>query len=454
MTTRTTSNGKAPKRSSPLARAYPQNLVAERALLGSILLDGGPVLDDVCQIIQPSDLYFEVHARVLALASELHSKGQPIDPVLIHDTAKAQGIEGIDVELLTELVESVPHSGHAAFYAKSIEECSRRRQAISAATYLLDDAFDDTKDIGESVTAGESRLHAVIERNMGGQAIPVAQVLLDIVPKIGTARKRGISTGFHDFDALTDGLHPGRLIILAARTSVGKTAFAGNIALQAAEAGEGVLFVSLEQSREELSERFICSRANVDTKTLHAQKLDEAILDSITTAAAKISKLKLLIDDNTPRTISQIAALARIHHRRDKIGLVVVDYLQLISPEDKRTPREQQVAEISRGLKLLARGLRIPVIALAQLNREVEKRVGAERRPRLSDLRESGAIEQDADVIVFLDRPRTYDDDADESTAKLHVSKNRNSRTGMVDLHWHARTMTFRNAARTREGSF
>lgn len=433
----------------------PEAIHAEQSLLGSILLGGADVLDEVSATVSPGDFYKPIHADVFRAAMQLRDKGEPIDSVAIFDHLRrlpdALSADATE-DYLDELHESVPHQYTAGYYAKLVQEASRRRQAGYVASDLARNVHDQSADLESAIVSAETSLHSIMERTITGQAMPAAELMTDVVSRIGKSKKPGLSTGFVDVDGMLGGLYAGQLLIVAARPGMGKTALAGNIALNVAEAGTGVLFVSLEQSGCELGERFICSRARMSTDELNSTKLTEAQYDSITTEAARIARLPLLVDDTTPRTISQIASMARLHRRRNKIGLVVVDYLTLISPEDKRTPREQQVAEISRGLKLLARGLEIPIVALAQLNRAVEAR--DVKRPRLPDLRESGAIEQDADLVLFVHRPEAYNAADRPGEAELIVAKHRNGRTGILSLNWDARSMTFRNAAHQEAGQW
>lgn len=454
-----TTNGKphAKSRSAiPATREPPKNLEAELDVIGSILLDGATVYDDVAAIVRADDFYDGVHQQIFKAIGMLRHTESPIDAVAVCDAVKAS-VDWSHVDLpalLESAMARIPHAAHAKYHAGIIAKESRRRQGIGIATDLLRDAYDGLNDFEDAVAAAEGKLQAIIEHKVQAQAVPVAEPALGILQRLGVEKKSGLKSGLCDLDSRTRGFQPGQLITLAARPSVGKTALAGNIALSVAESGTGVFFVSLEQSRDELAERFTCTLARVTTDQLNAtgERLTEAVRDDITTAVNRLACLPILIDDRTPRTIGEISALARLHRRRDNIGLVVVDYLQLITPEDKRAPREQQVAEISRGLKLLARSLEIPVIALAQLNRSVEARDN--KRPRMSDIRDSGAVEQDADIVMFIDRPATYDQKAEESAATLIVAKHRNGQTGDVQLHWDGQTMTFRNAASSRHVEF
>jgi replicative DNA helicase len=426
----------------------PQNLPAELSLIGAALLGGVPIVDAVTGIIGPEDFYMPAHRVVWQAILKLRDTTEPIDAVTVFGALQkmpeAHSVGDIEV-LLNDAMERVPyaHENHAKKHAEDIADPARRRQAIYAGSDLAVTARNEVLDLDEAVAEAETRLQAIIERKVTGQAVPMADVALETLARLGSPAKAGLPTGFRELDELIGGLKPGQLLIVAARPGVGKTAFAGNVSLQAVKAGTSVLFSSLEQSRGELFERFLCGETGFSTEYLRSEKMRGQDRVAVEFAANNLAILPLLIDDGTPRTVAQIAAQARLHRRRKNLGLVVVDYLQLISSDDKRQNRETQVAEISRSLKLLARGLEIPVMALAQLNRAVEARDN--KRPRLSDLRESGAIEQDADVVIFLDRASTYDAKADPNDARLIVAKHRNGRTGDVKLEWNAETMRFSN---------
>jgi replicative DNA helicase len=254
----------------------------------------------------------------------------------------------------------------------------------------------------------------------------------------------GITTGFRDLDEQTTGFQATELIILAARPSMGKTALVCNIAEAVArKSGKGVLLFSLEQSNLELAERFLAITAKINGHDLRAGNLSEDQHMQLVKASDDLARLPLFIDDKPGRTMTQVAALARRLHRRSALGIIIIDYLQLIEPEDKNAPREQQIAGISRRLKFLAKELRVPVVALAQLNRGVELR--EDKRPRLADLRESGAIEQDADMVMFLHRPDAYDPEDRPGEAEIIVAKHRSGPTGIIRLTWRKEFMRFEN---------
>lgn len=424
----------------------PQNLDAERGLLCSLLIDATK-LDDVSGIVTAEDFYLTAHRELFRTIQRLVNTAKPVDHLTVAEELNRAGqFEEIGgVPYLLELSHCEPHAAHAVYYAKIIAGTAQRRALRYAAVEMIRDAHD-APDIDDALAQAESRLHGIIEQQVGSTVTKIGDKLIEVLERLDSPESPGIATGFCDLDRLIGGFKPGQLIVLAARTSVGKSAFAANIAQNVADDGVGVLYVSLEMSATDLILRFLSRKANVALTTLENPKglaADER--ERLVESANRLHHVPLFIDDTTPRTITQIAAVARLERRRHQVGLVIVDYLQLIQPEDRKIPREQQVAEMSRSLKTVARSLQVPVVALAQLNRGIEGR--DDKRPRLSDLRESGAIEQDADLVLFLDRPATYNDKADPGEAKLYVSKHRNGRTGIVPLTWSGKFCEFCNAA-------
>jgi replicative DNA helicase len=294
----------------------------------------------------------------------------------------------------------------------------------------------------------ERRVFSIVEEQGGNASIAISDILMDAFNRIDERLRKtgdvtGITTGFRDLDEQTTGFQATELIILAARPSMGKTALVCNIAEAVArKSGKGVLLFSLEQSNLELAERFLAITAKINGHDLRAGNLSEDQHMQLVKASDDLARLPLFIDDKPGRTMTQVAALARRLHRRSALGIIIIDYLQLIEPEDKNAPREQ-IAGISRRLKFLAKELRVPVVALAQLNRGVELR--EDKRPRLADLRESGAIEQDADMVMFLHRPDAYDPEDRPGEAEIIVAKHRSGPTGIIRLTWRKEFMRFEN---------
>jgi replicative DNA helicase len=432
-------------------RVPPQNIEAERGILGSILLENH-VLDDVADMLHADHFSRPAHQLIYRAILRLHESGvHGFDPVTIRDSLEKQNElkdAGGD-DYLIELLESVPHAAHARYYADIVREKAIQRRLILACTEILHDAYDESSETEELLNQAEQKIFAILEQQEAGSKIELREILLDTFARIEERLERqgsisGLSTGFRDLDNQTNGLQPSELVILAARPSMGKTAFVLNLAEAVADRSQAaVVIFSLEQSKLELAERFLCMRGSLDMHRLRKGQLDEDDHDRLQRSASELDKLPIYIDDQAGRSMSQIGAICRRLKRKDDIRLVIIDYLQLIEPEDKRAPREQQIAGITRRLKFLAKELAVPVVALAQLNRGVELR--DDKRPRLADLRESGAIEQDADIVMFLHRPEMYDVEDHPGEAEVIVAKHRNGPTGAVRLTFKKQFMQFQD---------
>ncbi|MGC1272761.1 MAG: replicative DNA helicase [Planctomycetaceae bacterium] len=437
---------------NPLDRVPPANLEAERSVLGSLLLLNDSI-DEVAEFLTAQHFYSDRHQAIFTAVRELYEAGtRGIDVVTVSERLeKAQKLEEVGgPEYLLEVLQSVPHAAHARYYATIVREKAVQRTLIAACTDVLRDCYTADKPIDEILQAAEQNIFRILEQQDSGDKISIDQILLDAWARIEERVKceggpTGLTSGFTDLDAKTNGFQPSELIILAARPSMGKTALVCNFAEAMAQTGHGVLVFSLEQSKLELAERFLCIRAQVDGHRLRSGLLDDAERHRLMVASSELNEMPLFIDDRPGRTVSQISAIARRLKRQHKLGIVIVDYLQLVEPEDKKAPREQQIAYISRRLKFIAKELDIPVIALAQLNRGVELR--EDKRPRLADLRESGAIEQDADLISFLHRPSAYDPEDRPGEAEVIIAKHRSGPTGIVTLTWRPQYMRFEDYA-------
>ena len=433
----------------------PQNLDAERGVLGSLLLMN-EAIDDVAEFLTADHFYSDRHRAIYAAILTLSESGaRGIDLVTVADKLAQTGtLEAAGgLVYLDEVLGSVPHAAHARYYAEIVREKAVQRSLIYACTEVLSECYDSSRPVQEVLDSAEQKIFAISEQQDGGEKIAIDQILQLAWDRIeeranSDGDATGLPTGFLDLDAKTNGFQPAELIILAARPSMGKTALVCNFAEAIADkTGKGVLLFSLEQSKLELAERFLCIRARVNGHKLRAADFDDAERHRLMVASGELNELPLFIDDKPGRTVSQIAAIARRLKRQAGLGIVIVDYLQLVEPEDKKVPREQQIAYISRRLKFIAKELDIPVIALAQLNRGVELR--EDKRPRLADLRESGAIEQDADLIAFLHRPEMYDAEDRPGEAEVVIAKHRSGPTGIVTLTWRAECMRFEDYAGT-----
>lgn len=441
--------------SNPFDRVPPANLDAEKGVLGSLLLMNDSI-DEVAEFLTSQHFYSDRHQAIYSAIHELYEAGvRGIDVVTLSEQLerrkKLEEVGG--PAYLLEVLQSVPHAAHARYYGTIVREKAVQRSLIGACTEILKDCYDAEKPVDEILQCAEQNVFQILEQQEAGEKISIDQILLDAWARIdardGANGPSGLTTGFGDLDAKTNGFQPSELIILAARPSMGKTALVCNIAEAIADSGHGVLIFSLEQSRLELAERLLTIRSRVNSHTLRSGHLSDMERHALVIASNELNAMPLFIDDRPGRTVSQISAIARRLKRQHKLGIVIVDYLQLVEPEDKRAPREQQIAYISRRLKFIAKELDIPVIALAQLNRGVELR--EDKRPRLADLRESGAIEQDADIIAFLHRPEAYKVDDRPGEAEVIIAKHRSGPTGIVTLTWRADCMRFENHSGAHE---
>ncbi len=439
-----------------LDRQFPQNIEAERAVLGSIMLLP-EVFDEVALVIRPADFYDDANRKIFEHLLEMHDTGQRVDlMLLIERLKKADCYEAVGgAAYLAEIGRQVPTAAHAEYYAKIVADKSVLRSLIHAGVDIQNGAYDPTSETREILGKAEERIFAILEDRGAGQVTPIAEVLQESLDRIDARMDHqhafgGVETGFVDFDQMTGGLQKSELIILAARPSMGKTALAMNMAEYAALNGTPVLFVSLEMSGIELGDRLLCSFARVNGNRLRNGTITNDERKKLVNAAAQISQAPLYIDDSPSRTMTEIAANARRLKRRSGLGLIVVDYLQLIDPDNPRDPRQEQVAKISRRLKGLAREMEVPVLCLGQLNRQVEST--SSNKPQLSHLRESGAIEQDADVVMFVHRDEYYmtnEEDREQvrGQADLLIRKQRNGPTGDVKLTWQHEFTRFENFA-------
>ena len=428
------------------SRERPANVDAERAVLGSILLKPD-VCDDIALIVRPDDFADEAHQVLYRHLLELHDSGKRIDITIVLERLRTQGdLERVGgAPAITEILESVPHAAHASHYAHIVRDKAMLRSLIDASTDILRDAYDASDEPRELVSRAEAKIFQILEHRSSAEAKPIEEVLEEVMIRMDARMKHehalgGVETGFTDLDSLCGGLHNSELIILAARPSMGKTAFATNIAENVAiGAKQPALFVSLEMACLELADRLLCSAAQVNGHRLRNGTISQEDRRRLVQKSAEISSSPLYIDDTPGRTLTEIAAVARRLKRKQGLSLIVIDYLQLIEPDNPRDPRQEQVAKIARRLKTMSRELDVPVLCLAQLNRQAE--VSRDNRPRLNHLRESGAIEQDADVVMFVHREEYYqttDEDRErvKGQAEIIIAKQRNGPIGDIKLLW------------------
>jgi replicative DNA helicase len=428
------------------SRERPANVDAERAVLGSILLKPD-VCDDIALVIRPEDFADETHQVLYRHLLDLHDSGKRIDVTIVVDRLRTQGdLDRVGgAAAIAEILEAVPHAAHATHYAQIVRDKSMLRSLIDASTDILRDAYDASDEPRELVARAEAKIFQILEHRSSAEAKPIEAVLEEVMIRMDARMKHehalgGVETGFTELDSLCGGLHNSELIILAARPSMGKTAFAMNIAENVAiGTKQPALFVSLEMACLELADRLLCSAAQVNGQRLRNGTISQEDRRRLVQKSAEISSSPLYIDDTPGRTLTEIAAVARRLKRKQGLSLIVIDYLQLIEPDNPRDPRQEQVAKIARRLKTMSRELDVPVLCLAQLNRQAE--VSRDNRPRLNHLRESGAIEQDADVVMFVHREEYYqttDEDRErvKGQAEIIIAKQRNGPIGDIKLLW------------------
>jgi len=422
-------------------RIPPQNVEAEQAVLGAILLDGEALLTAM-ERIQSEDFYRVAHQRIFAAMVELSEENEPIDLVTL--TARLQDKKQLEeiggVSYLAELANSVPTAANVDYYAQIVEEKSLLRKLIRAATQIVAGGYSQAEDVGELLSEAEQRILEISQRRSGNGFVSIRDVLMDVFERVEFLYHHkggvtGISSGFPDLDKMTSGFQRSDLIIVAARPSVGKTAFALNIAQNVGvRSKETVAIFSLEMGAAQLVQRMICAEANVDAGRLRTGFLEPDDWEKLTMAIGALSEAPIYIDDTPGLTVYEIRAKCRRLKKEKGLGMIVIDYLQLIQGRGKPgESRQQEVSEISRMLKLMARELNVPVIALSQLSRGVEQR--QDKRPIMSDLRESGSIEQDADIVAFLYRDDYYDKDSEKKNIiEIIIAKQRNGPVGTVEL--------------------
>ncbi|QQE74434.1 replicative DNA helicase [Brevibacillus composti] len=423
-----------------LDRVPPQNNEAEQSVLGAVFLSKEALITAI-EILRPEDFYKTAHQRIFKTMQDLYDKGEPVDLVTV--TAELQDHKLLDevggVPYLTEIASSVPTAANIEYYAKIVEEKSLLRRLILTATKIANDGYSREDEVGEIIADAEKYILEIAQNRNSGGFTPIRDVLLETYERIEFLSQRrgdvtGIPSGYPDLDKMTAGFQRSDLIILAARPSVGKTAFALNVAQNvAARAGETVAIFSLEMAASQLVQRMICAEGNLDASRMRSGWLEEDDWQKLTMAIGTLAKAPIYIDDTPGVTVQDIRAKCRRLQAERGLGMILIDYLQLIHGRGKGDNRQQEVSEISRTLKGIARELNVPVIALSQLSRSVEQR--QDKRPMMSDIRESGSIEQDADIVAFLYRDDYYDKETEnKNVIEIIIAKQRNGPTGTVEL--------------------
>jgi len=434
----------------------PQSIEAEMSILGGVLLDN-EAINRVLDILVPEDFYRESHRKIMRAMIELNEHREPCDLITLTTVLKKRGeIEEVGgAPYLTTLVDYVPTAANIAYYSKIVKEKAISRNLISAATEIVTDGFEDQADVDELLDKAQKAIFKISENRINTPYFALNLILKDAIKYIGELYEKkesvtGVPTGFIDLDQKTSGFQRGDLIIIAGRPSMGKTAFALNIAQYAAvhaQPSYPVVVFSLEMSKEQLVTRLLCSEARVDASRLRTGHLVEGDWDKIMRGADKLFEAKIFIDDTPAISVMEMRAKARRLKAEHGIGMIVVDYLQLMRGGNSPESRQQEISEISRSLKALAKELSIPVVALSQLNRGLESRT--DKRPIMSDLRESGAIEQDADIIMFVYRDEVYNKENPDvkGRAEIIIGKQRNGPIGTVDLTFLGEYTRFENCA-------
>ena len=442
-------------------RVPPQDLVAEKSLLGAVMIDEN-ILPEILTIIKPADFYEERHGKIFKAMSNLYDSHRPIDLLTLTNELKSLKLmkEIGGASYLTELSNFVPAASHAKAYAEIVEKNATRRRLIKAGTEIANKAYSDDAEVSELIGKAEQELFEVSDKIVKSDYQKMGDLLDDAFNRIEDLHNnkgalRGLKTGFRDIDKKTAGLQKGDLVIIGARPAMGKTTFAQNLAYNVASINNrGVLFFSMEMAANEIIDRMISDVSGVGNWGIRTGNLSDEEFAKIGEAMGEMAEIPIYIDDTSSMTIMELRNKVRRAAHDHDIGVVIIDYLQLLDGSDKyKGQRVQEVSEVSRGLKILARELSIPVIALAQLSRNVTGRENP--RPILSDLRDSGSIEQDADLVMFLHRPDYYkqNDDNYEEThiTEVIIAKHRHGETGRVDLYFHPELLRFMSLDKTRE---
>jgi len=422
----------------------PHSLEAEQSVLGALLIDRDAVVA-VVEFLRPEHFYEDKHQKIYEVIMELYQDREPVDLVSVSESLKkkktVKNVGG--TEYLTELVNKVPTAAHAEHYGKLVRDNYTKRQLISAAAKISDMSFDDSGDVRQILDNAESTVFSLAQQHLKQVFTPVKSILAESFDRLDELHKsagalRGVPSGFSDLDETLAGMQDSNLLILAARPGVGKTAFALNIAQNAAFRYKlPVGFFSLEMSKEELMDRLLVSQAEIDAWKMKTGRLDEDEFSKLSDAMGELYETPLYIDDTPGMSILEMRTKARRLQAEHGLRLVIVDYLQLARPVRNLDNRVAEVSEVSQGLKNLARELKVPVLALSQLSRQVESR--GIKKPQLADLRESGAIEQDADVVMFLWR----ENDEDLENMKLDIAKHRNGALRSLNLRFRGDRIKF-----------
>ncbi len=436
---------------APSPKVPPHSLEAEQSVLGGIIIDND-ALHRVLELLRPEDFYREAHQKIYEAMISLFERGEPLDLItLTNELKRSKTLEKAGgASYLAQLADAVPTAANVAHYAKIVKEKALLRRLIGAATEIAAECYREGQDIEELLDRAEQVIFGISQFRIRPSFYPMKEVLKEAFRTIERLYEKkelitGVPSGFKDLDRKTAGFQPSDLIIVAGRPSMGKTAFCLNIAQYAAvEAKVPTAIFSMEMSKEQLALRMLCAEAKVSASKVRSGFLSEGDLQRLTMAAGTLADAPIVIDDTPALSVLELRAKARRLKGEMDLGLIIIDYLQLMRGRSSAERREQEISEISRSLKALAKELQIPIIAISQLSRRAEDRPG--RRPQLADLRESGAIEQDADLILFLYRDEVYNPNSDKKgIAEVIIGKQRNGPTGVVELSFVPELTTFKD---------
>ena len=424
-------------------RIPPHNLEAEMALIGSVLVDR-EIMDKVGSIVSPADFYAHVHETIYTALLDLFDRGEPLDKITLAEHLRARDLlEKVGgLSYLSSLMDTVQTAASATYYAKIVREKSVLRSLIHAGTQITQLGYEAEEDVDAAVDQSEQLVFKINERSAAGEFIPVHRLMKETFEEINRyfelrGEQTGLTSGFRDIDAYTTGFQPGNFIIIAARPGMGKTSFALNMAVAAAERNEAIAFFSMEMSNNELMQRLLCSEAELSIKAIRGGHIQPTQWDAISRAMGKLHDLPIYLDDTGGLTVTEVRSRCRRLKATSGLAAVFIDYLQLLRPGvlSKNMNRNEELSDICRTLKVTAKDLGVPIIALAQLNRGVETR--NDKRPMLADLRDSGSLEQEADLVAFLYRDSYYNpESSDPELTEFIIAKHRNGETGKVHLRF------------------
>ncbi len=440
-----------------IKKIMPHSIEAEQSVIGSMIMDKDAIMIAV-EMIGPEDFYGSQYGILFEAMRELYSADKPVDIVTLQTKLKEKNVqpELYSIEFIREIVAAVPTSANIRYYANIVKEKSMLRELIKANEEIAGICYTERESVDEVMNLAEKRIFNLTQSRAAGDFVPINQVVVDAIEKIEAASKAGgsitgIPTGFNDLDLQTAGMQPSDLILIAARPSMGKTAFVLNLAQHMAlRKNVTTAIFSLEMSKVQLVNRMLSLESKVDAQNLRTGNLEDSDWERLIESAEVIGSSNLIIDDTPSISISELRSKCRKYKMNNNLGIVIIDYLQLMTLGGKSAESKQlEVSEISRSLKAVARELNVPVIALSQLSRAVEQR--PDHRPMLSDLRDSGAIEQDADVVMFLYRDDYYNKESEKKNiAEVIIAKQRNGPIGTVELAWLPQYTKFGNLEKNR----